>query len=56
MVPFVLVQPERVRHGSEYRVGDAVVAALLQPFVVVDAHTRQMRQLLPAQTGHPALS
>ncbi|WP_442790413.1 MFS transporter [Nonomuraea sp. NBC_01738] len=36
-------------------VGDVGALSLLQPRVVTDADTRQRRQFLPAQSGHPSM-
>jgi hypothetical protein len=53
---FGLVEPERTGDGVEDAVGHACEVALLQPGVVVGGHTREHRDLLTTQAGHPAVA
>ena len=53
MASLQVVQPKRRRDGIKYLVGHVGGPALFEPGIVVRADTRQHRQLLAAQTGHP---
>ncbi|MFH8796811.1 SDR family oxidoreductase [Streptomyces sp. NPDC017941] len=51
-----VVEAQRPRDGVEDAVGDVPCPALFEPYVVIDAHPCQLRQLhrlLPAQPGNP---
>jgi hypothetical protein len=50
----VLVELQRPRERLEHLLGGVLVASLLEPHVVVDAHAGQQRDLLAAQPAHAA--
>ena len=53
MASLQVVQPKRRRDGIKHLVGHVGGPALFEPGVVVRADTRQHRQLLATQAGHP---
>ena len=48
----VVVEAQRARQRVEHLLGRVLVAALLQPHVVVGRHARQQRQLVAPQARH----
>lgn len=56
MGAFGLVQLQCVREGVQYRIRGAGEVPALEADVVVDAHTREQRDLLPAQARNAAVA
>ena len=50
-----VAEPQRLGHGVEHALGGAADVAALQSGVVVEADSGQFGDLLPPQTGHPAV-
>ncbi len=51
-----LVEAQGAGEVLENAVGDAAGVAALHPDVVIDAHSREHRDLFPAQPGHPPVA